>query len=151
MYFWHSWEEYHTGLFSTAVNDVGGTEFQLQVIVIILLPVFIPHETLQSKIFFHMNTPELVTFILIISGLVHLYYSLKTIIPKVKLSAYKDLFPILFISISEGLLCFTNLFKQKTIEMMVFNGIIYGFYCLKYILCIMTKVVFILIYRSNTR
>jgi hypothetical protein len=56
------------------------------------------------------------------------------------LHAYKDLMPIVFITAAEGLLFFTDIFKERTLELIVFNGVIYGFYCLQYIICIMTKV-----------
>jgi len=139
LYFLHSWEEYHTGVFSTQVDEVGGTEFQLQIIAITLLPVFFSHDTLQHKIILNMNVPEIITCVLVISAFLHIYSSLKIINKKIKPEAYKDLVPIVFIGLAEGLLFFTNIWKTRTLELIVFNGVIYGFYCLKYIICIMTK------------
>jgi len=147
LYFLHSWEEYHTGVFSTQVDNVGGTEFQYLAMFIILLPNLFTEEFLTRKFVGNFDAHHLVCLFICLIGIIHIYKSILKIHQKLVeikpadqvYKSYFDLLPCAFIILTEVLLAYTNIFERKTLELMIFNGIIYGFYFLKYIVKIMSR------------
>jgi len=145
-YYSHTWEEYYSGIFSTQIDGVGVSEFQILASLIIL---FIPLFGESSPFYMILGMPFGLVFSLFIFllGILHVYTTLKTTfakIPKEKLnecvSFYLPLIPIVgAIFVAQ----FLEISKKNNLEIMVLNGLVFSFLTAEQIIITTSKSKFI--------
>jgi hypothetical protein len=60
------WEEYHTGVIRTQIDDVGVTEFQFIAMAIIFTPVVLNQYLTEFKPLFGISITEIIVYLILI-------------------------------------------------------------------------------------
>jgi len=130
VYYSHTWEEYYSGVFSTQIDGVGVSEFQiLAAIVILFVPMF--GEAGPHYNFFGMYFSTFFALFVFGLGILHVYTTVSRTLVKIPETHRKDcmkfFIPFLPILLSMILVQFLDIFKIYTLEMMVLNGLVFSY------------------------
>jgi phosphatidylglycerophosphate synthase len=142
IYYSHTWEEYYSGIFSTQVDGVGVTEFQvLAGIIILCVPMFgelAPYYPIMG-----MTFGAFFSLLILLLGVLHVYTTIsRTIakIPRDKLMESLTFFlPLIPIITSMFILQFLEILKKNTLEMVIVNGLVFSLLTAHQIIVTTTK------------